>query len=158
MGIALAIVGAAVGLVLVVLVIGWLWHRSPAGDASHARRTWERQRAGLHQELFRRAAVSGRPRGLRWKNCDFDPSVTLARDQVSGQILAFVGVTVSFEAIAGGPMEDVEAVGNLRAGTAVFSYAGGRWASDGRVLFNLDPPDAMRRYEGRVEPLAEANP
>ena len=153
MGIALAIVGAAGGLILVVLLIGWLWHRSPAGDASQARRTWERQHAGLHEELLRRATLSGRPRGLRWKNCDFDPSVTLARDQVSGQILAFVGVTVSFEAVAGGPMEDVEAVGNLRAGTAVFTYARGRWASDGRVLFNLDPQDALRRYEGSVEPL-----
>jgi hypothetical protein len=149
----LAIGGTVAGLALAVLLIGWLWNRSNAGDVSRARRALERQRPALHQELFHRATASGRPRGLRWKSCDFDASAVLARDQVSGQILAFVGVTISFEAVAGGPMEDVEAVGNLRAGTAVFTYARGKWASDGRVLFNLDPQDAMRRYEGRIEPL-----
>src|ERR1700752_2209002 len=117
LGIVMAILGTAVGLFLAVLVIRWFWNRAGANDPSRAQRVFERDRASLHQELFRRVVASGSPRGLRWKNCDFDPGATLARDQVNGQLLAFVGVTVSFEAIAGWPMEDVEAVGNLRAGT-----------------------------------------
>lgn len=150
---ALTVAGAILGLLLAVLLVGWLWTRSRAGDASRARRLLERQRPALQRELFARASASGLPRGLRWKSCDFEPGATLARDLNGGRSLAFVGVTVSFEAVAGGPMEDVEAVGNLRAGTAVFTYERGRWTTTGRVLFNLDPQDALRRYEGRVEPL-----
>jgi hypothetical protein len=152
MGTALGII-AAVGLALVALLVAWLWRRSHSDDVSRARRTWQRQRVTLHQELLRRAAASGRPRGLRWKACDAEPTATLARDRASGQILAFVGVTVSFEALAGGPMEEVEAVGNLRAGTALFAYRRGKWTTDGRVLFNLDPQDALERYEGQIDVL-----
>ena len=43
-----------------------------------------------------------------------------ARHRRSGELSAFVSVTIGFEAIEGGDMEDVEAVGNLRAATAVF--------------------------------------
>src|SRR5437879_3769303 len=138
MAIALGILAAAIGVVLVVLLVGYFWGHTGETGPARARRAYDRQRASLQKELFRRAATSGRPRGLRWKDCDFESRATLARDLESGQVLAFVGVTISFEAIAGGPMEDVEAVGNLRAGTAVFTYSRGRWSTDGRVLFNLD--------------------
>ena len=39
------------------------------------------------------------------------------------------------KAMRGGGMEDVEAVGNLRAATAVFRVEKGSWATDGRALF-----------------------
>ena len=69
MQIVLSILAIAVG---VAVLIWWLARRregfSPA-DAPRARRALERQRASLHHELFRRAAASGRPRGLRWKDC-----------------------------------------------------------------------------------------
>ena len=155
MPIVLSILGIAVG---VALLMWWLARRRQGcslADGPRARRAFERQCASLHREFFRRAAASGRPRGLRWKDCEFDSRLTLARDPQSQLVLAFVGVTISFEAIPGGPMEDVEAVANLRAGTAVFTYARGRWSTDGRVLFNLEPQDAMQRYEGRIEPLED---
>jgi hypothetical protein len=150
------VIAILAGLVLALLLIGWLWNRSPAGSTARAQRTFERGRPLLERELLQRAALSGRPRGLRWKQCELNGDATFARDQASGQVLAFVGATVSFEAVAGGPMEDVEAVGNLRAGTAVFTLAGGKWLTDGRVLFNLDPVDALQRYEGRIERLENA--
>jgi len=147
-----AIAGAVAGAAILAL-LGWavFGRRSLVEDLPQVINRFQHQRASLERELFRRAAASGRPRGLRWKNCDFDPQVTLARQRDDQSILAFVGVTISFEAIPGGPMEDVEAVGNLRAGTVVFTYERGQWKTDGRVLFNLDPQDALRRYEGRVE-------
>ena len=61
----------------------------------------------------------------------------------SALLQAFVAVTISFEAIEGGPMEDVEAVGNLRAATAVFYFSGGAWHTDGRAIFNLNPTEAI---------------
>ena len=153
----LLVITVAVGLGLAVLLIGWFWNRSHAGSAARAEHVFERQRPSLQRDVLRRAAMSGRPRGLRWKQCELNGAATLARDRASRQILAFVGVTVSFEAVAGGPMEDVEAVGNLRAGTAVFAYTGGKWLTDGRVLFNLDPADAVQRYEGRIELLKDVD-
>ncbi|HYO25559.1 MAG TPA: hypothetical protein VEQ85_11500, partial [Lacipirellulaceae bacterium] len=68
-----------------------------------------------------------------------------------GELYALVGVTVSFEAVAGGGMEEVEAVGNLRAATAVFVHRGGRWTTDGRVVFNLSPEAALAHYQESLE-------
>jgi hypothetical protein len=147
-----ALAVGATALVLAALLVAWFW-MAGSDDVLRARRVLRQKRGSLDQELFRRAAASGLPRGLRWKRLGLEPDATLARDRETGQILAFVAVTVSFEAIAGGPMEGVEAVDNLRAGTAVFTYERGTWTTDGRVLFNLDPQDAMRRYEGRIEQL-----
>ena len=49
----------------------------------------------------------------------------LVRERGTGLLLALTPVTIAFEAIEGGPMEGVEAVGNLRAATAVFTYVRG---------------------------------
>ncbi len=64
---------------------------------------------------------------------------------------AFVAITISFEAIEGGPMEGVEAVGNLRAATAVFRVRRRSWATDGRAIFNLNPTEAVRYFRENLE-------
>jgi hypothetical protein len=101
------------------------------------------------------AAHSGKPRGLVWVRCDFDDDVSYVRDKSTGQISALVGVTIGFAAEEGGAMADVEAVGNLRAATAVFHYAGKQWMTQGRTLFNLSPTEAISRYQERFEIVAE---
>jgi len=70
--------------------------------------------------------------------------------------MAFVGLTVSFEAVEGGGMEDVPAVGNLRAATALFRHDGRAWQTDGRVLFNLEPAEAVAYYERELETIVDA--
>ena len=60
-------------------------------------------------------------------------------------------VTIRFEAVTGGDMEDVEAVGTIRDATAVFHYQKGRWGTGGKALFNMDPQDALVRLEGQYE-------
>ena len=52
-------------------------------------------------------------------------------------------------------MEEVEAVSNLRAATAVFRVEGGAWATDGRALFNLTPSEAVSYYQDNLELVAE---
>src|SRR5690606_23881377 len=101
-------------------------------------------------KFFSIASSSGKPRGLRWTDCDFDDDVTYARDRITGQLCAFVAVTISFEAIEGGLMEGVEAVGNLRTASALFRFAGGRWQTDGRALFNLLPSEAIAYYHDNL--------
>ena len=71
----------------------------------------------------------------------------------TGLLTAFVAVNISFEAIAGGDMEDVEAVNTVRDAAAVFHYQRGRWGTGGRALFNMNPHDAIQRLEGQYEPV-----
>lgn len=118
---------------------------------ARARRDFHRQREQLEAKFVKLAAGSGKPRGLRWIDCDFENDVTYARDRGTHQLSAFVAVTISFEAIEGGGMEEVEAVGNLRAATAVFQFERDRWATQGRAIFNLNPTEAIQYYQAKLE-------
>lgn len=110
-------------------------------------------REQLQAEFLEAAGATGKPRGLRWKQCDLHNDELFAVDRATDELYALVGTTVSFEAIPGGGMEDVEAVSSLRAATAVFFHRDGRWTTDGRVVFNHEPPQALERYEESLQPL-----
>ena len=122
-------------------------------EAERARREFRRQREVLEARFFDLAAASGKPRGLRWVDCDWLEAVTFARDKSTSLLTAFVAVNVRFEAIEGGDMEDVAAVGNIRDAAAVFHYQRGRWGTGGRALFNMNPADALDRLQGQFEPV-----
>jgi hypothetical protein len=62
---------------------------------------------------------------------------------------------VSFEAVEGGGMEEVEAVSNVRAATAEFLYDGTRWCTAGRVYFNLAPSATVKYLSADMELVAE---
>lgn len=148
----------AMGVIAVLLVLlagacAWRPIRARMRDheLARARRDFHRQREHLEARFFHLASGSGKPRGLEWVRCDFEDDVLYARHRQSGEISALVGVTIGFEAIEGGGMEDVEAVGNLRAATAVFRVEGSRWATDGRALFNLNPAEAIAYYQDNLE-------
>ena len=123
-----------------------------ARRVSAAMQQYSQDRKSLEQIFFETAASSGKPRGLKWKECNFHEKPLLARDRSTGTFYGLSGITVSFEAIAGGDMEDVEAVSNLRCATAVFVYRDSRWSTDGRVIFNLEPHEALQRYHDSLEP------
>ena len=109
------------------------------------------RREWLEAEFLKLAGLSGSPRGLRWVDCEFDNDVQFAKDRTSGQLRALVAATIGFEAIEGGDMEDVEAVGNLRAATTIFAFDGKKWTTSGRALFNLNPTEAIRHYQHELE-------
>jgi hypothetical protein len=120
--------------------------RRQIAEFARAQRDFHKVRERLEAKFLQLAGASGKPRGLRWTNCDFEDDVAYARDRKTSALCAFVGVTISFEAVAGGGMEEVEAVSNLRAATATFRYSNGRWDTDGRALFNLNPVEAIHYY------------
>jgi hypothetical protein len=144
---AVAVVGAA-------LVWRPLQKRMRERRLVEARREFHRQRERLEAKFQSLAAKSGKPRGLDWVRCDFEDDVIYARHRQSGQLSAFVSVTIGFEAIEGGGMEHVEAVSNLRAATAVFRVERGIWSTDGRALFNLTPEEAVNYYQDNLELVA----
>jgi len=148
----------AVAVVLVLsLAVGW-----PVTVALRKRRAvralkqFRLQRERLEAQFFHRAASLGKPRGLRWLDCDWLDSVTFGRDVHTGMLTAFVGVNVRFEAIEGGDMEGVEAVGMVRDAAALFHYHRGRWGTGGRALFNMNPSDALVHLKGQIEPIESA--
>jgi hypothetical protein len=145
-------------LIFAMLVGAWLvWALVRptlfARRVERALRQFVRDRDALESAFFRAAAGSGKPRGLAWKKCSFQQGVTLARDRANGELVGLVGVTIGFEAVEGGGMEEVEAVGNLRAGTAVFTHNGNEWTTQGRAVFNLEPREVIERYRDSLDPL-----
>lgn len=114
------------------------------------------RREALEAKFFDLASRHGKPRGLRWANCDWQETVTFGRDLQSQLLTAFVSVEVHFEAIAGGDMEDVLAVDTVRDATALFHYHRGKWGTGGKALFNMNPQDALARLEGQFEPIPMA--
>jgi hypothetical protein len=147
-------VGAALATALVVV---WQPMRQARRERllALAWRDFHRSREPLEARFVQRAESSGKPRGLRWVDCDFADEVTYCRDRRSGQLSALVALTISFEAIEGGGMEENENVGNLRAATAVFNYDRTRWTTDGRALFNLNPTEAVQFYQANLELVAQ---
>mgnify|MGYP001159843474 FL=1 len=111
------------------------------------------QREQLEAKFFDLARGRGIPRDLRWVECDWLPEVTWGRAIEDGMLTAFVGVNIRFEAIEGGDMEDVEAVGLVRDAAAIFHFQDGRWGTGGRAMFNMDPVDAIDRLSGQYEPV-----
>ena len=134
----------------------WLIARRRRKTQHEARENSIRSQFMLRREWLEARFVtlgtqSGKPRGLRWKSCEFEDEVCFARDRNTGALLALVAVTISFEAVEGGGMEDVEAVSNLRAATSVFRYEDGQWRTDGKPRYNLNPDQVIERFQHELE-------
>lgn len=114
------------------------------------------RREALEAKFLSLASALGKPRGLRWAQCDWKPTVRYVRDRSSGLLTALVSVEISFEAVEGGDMEDVAAVGDLRDASAVFHYEQGQWGTGGKALFNMNPETAVEKLEHQFEKVDTA--
>jgi hypothetical protein len=134
--------------VVLLLALAWRplqrWGRE--AQAKAARRLFTQQREHLEARFLQLVAASGKPRGLRWKSCDWDRGFELAREVPTGRLAALVGITVQFEAIEGGDMEGWANVGYLRNATAVFFFDRGAWQTAGKAVFNMNPDEAIRHH------------
>jgi hypothetical protein len=145
-------------MLFVLIVGGWLiWAQVRRSMAAYrverALRDFVRDHDELQATFLQVAGASGKPRGLAWKQCDFNDGLLLARDRANGDMVGLIGVTISFAAIAGGGMEEVEAVGNLRAATAVLTWKHGQWTTEGRTVFNLEPRQVLESYRDSLDPV-----
>jgi hypothetical protein len=125
-------------------------------QVERARELFLLQRERLEAKFVTTAAATGKPRGLRWKDCTFEREVELARERQTGQLVALVPVTIQFEAIEGSDMEGLPAVANLRNASAVFFFQRGQWLTVGKAVFNLNPVEVIQHFKNRYErvPLA----
>ena len=147
---ALSILGIVLGAVICCRVAVILREKSQR----RAKKMFGLRREWLEAE-FLKLGRQRSPQAITWSDCDFDDQVRFARDRSSGQLRALVGVTIYFEAVPGGGMEEVEAVGDGKAATALFFYNGRKWATDGRALFNVNPAEAIEHYSNQLETVDE---
>jgi hypothetical protein len=152
------IVGGVVLLLAGVLIGVFLARKQGATSRQRqlleAQRIFHRTREQLEAKFLQKAGLTGKPRGLRWADCEFENDVTYARDRHTGQLCAFVAVSIKFEPIPGGGMEEVEAVNLAKYATAVFRYDDKqRWIPEGQPIFNLNPSEAVQRFHDTLEPV-----
>jgi hypothetical protein len=139
--------------ILVFGLAGWVIirrRRTRLPDPATADRQLQEHRLRLEQQFFELASSSGKPRGLRWKSCEFGSQRTFLQDCRSGELLALLPITIAFEAIPGSDMEGLPAVGNLRCGSAVFAWRG-RWVATGRTILNLSPAEVVQHFAPRYQ-------
>lgn len=148
-------IAAAIVLTVLVAAAALAWRRLAARHTLRRRALLQfaEQRSSLAERMLEVAGAAGKPRGLRWLSTELTGPPVFAVDAGDGTVYALVGVTIRFEAIEGGGMEDVEAVDNLRSATAVFVHRQGNWTTDGRVIFNLEPLEAVGRFNAQLRPL-----
>jgi hypothetical protein len=143
-----------------ILLVGavaavWIWRPlkrfGKEVQLERARELFKLQRERLEAKFHTAAAATGKPRGLRWKDCQWESDVEFVRDRATGQIVALVSVTIQFEAIPGSDMEGLPAVGNLRNASAVFFFQGGQWRTVGKAVFNMNPAEAIEHFKNQYE-------
>ena len=116
-------------------------------QGERAQELFRLERERLEPQFLPAAQGTGKPRGLRWKECAFNGDVVFARERQGKQLIALVGVTIQFEAIEGGDMEGLPAVGNLRNASAVFYFQRGHWHTAGKAVFNMNPGEALNHFQ-----------
>jgi hypothetical protein len=143
------------GVLAVLAIAALLWRplsmAAREGRLAQARRDFHKQRERLEAKLVRLASAHAKPDAPRWADCDFDDSVAYVRHRGTGELSAFVGVTVAMERIGHSPASASDLISNLRAGTAVFRFEKDHWETDGRVMLNLSPSEAIRFYQNDLE-------
>ncbi len=148
--------GLGIGVTLLAVIaftavpLARRWQRN---EARRATKLFHQQRELLEAKFFDMAQSNGKPRGLRWLDCDWFDTVTFARDRNSGLLAAFVGINIHFEAIEGGDMEGVAAVDTVRDAVALFHFHQGKWGTGGKALFNMNPQEAIERLVAQFDPL-----
>jgi len=146
-------------LIPLILLIGLavFWRRlrffGREVQAERAQELFALQRERLEAKFIDAASKSGKPRGLRWKNCDWDGPVAFARERRTGQLAALAGVTIQFEAVEGSDMEGLPAVATLRDASAVFFFHRGQWHTVGKIIFNMNPTMAIEHFKNQYEPV-----
>jgi hypothetical protein len=149
--------GIFIAVIALILIVGQPLLKSlQKREADTAIRNFRTQREQLEAKFFDIASRLGKPRDLRWLDCDWLDRVTFGREVESGLLTAFAAVEIRFEAVEGGDMEDVAAVSTVRDAAALFHYKDGRWGTGGRALFNMNPADALERLNDQYEPIEAA--
>ena len=143
-------------LMLAVILYKWL----PLGGRrtarfAEARRDFHRQRERLEAKFVQLGMSPARPDAPRWTDCEFEDDVAYARNRGTGELSAFVAVTIEMEDVGHDTSSATETIRSQRAATAVFRFDRDHWETEGRAIFNLTPTEAIRFYHRDLELVAQ---
>jgi hypothetical protein len=88
-------------------------------------------------------------------DCNFADDVSYVRNRATGELSAFVAVSLAMEDPESVGSNSGDAVGNLQLGTAVFRFDRDHWETDGRTILNLSPSEAIRFFVNDLEKVGE---
>ena len=139
------LIGAVVGFLI------WSPIRAAVRNArfSDARREFHLRREWLEAKFIGRAAAGFKTDTFRWAECEFDNDVAYVRNRSTGELAAFVAITVGLE-----DSEEPRHGDRYQAGTAVFCFLRHHWDTEGVALLNLTPSEAVRFYHDNLEIIA----
>jgi len=140
-------------LTMTVAVLFWILSRKRRGaiQFAQARKLFHLRREWLEADFITLASGTYKQRGLVWSDCDFDDEAIFATDRNTGQLRAFVGLSVRIEAVEEDAIADAPFPDSFRAATAVFLFHAPEWTTEGRVLFNLNPFEAIEHFKHELE-------
>jgi hypothetical protein len=164
------VVGGAAALVGVLAArlshVATAWRLSRFAEAC---REFHWQREHLEARFMQIAQQRAKPGSPRWADCDFSDDVAYVRNRYTGELSAFVAVSILLDLppskgqdgeIAKFDQQDhlqehwrhgLGRAGAIREATAVFRLAHDRWETDGRAIFNLSPSETIRFYQHDLE-------
>ena len=119
---------------------------------ARARRDFHRLRERLEMKFVQLASACDEPNAPDWADADFDDDVSYVRNRGTGEISAFVAVSLC----RNGPDDPRPGVGgDLRDGTAVFRFDRDHWDTDGRSILNLSPGEVIEFYQNALEVVGQ---
>jgi len=142
---ALSLILAGAGLTWMIVVV------CRKSRFTRACRDFHRQRERLEAKFVQLGLMNTKSHLPRWTDCEFEDDVAYARSRSTGELCAFVAVTIEMEGFDGGLPRGGDVVGHLRAATAVFRFNGQHWETDGKAIFNLSPTEAIHFYQRDLE-------
>lgn len=145
------ILATAVFLGVVVGFLIWSPIRAAVRNArfADARREFHLRREWMEAKFIKRAAATAKSDTFRWVECEFDNDVSYVRNRSTGELAAFVAITVGLE-----DSEEHRRTDRYQAGTAVFRFLHHHWDTEGVALLNLTPSEAVRYYQDNLEIVA----
>jgi hypothetical protein len=148
-------VSAVIGTVIAVYVRRRRRTSVTATPLVQAKKRFHVQRERLEAKFVQLATAHATPDAPQWADCMFDDDVSYVRNRATGELSAFVAVTIASDNLDGALRGATDAVGNLQAGTAVFRFDCDHWETDGRTILNLSPSEAVQHFRNDFEIVAE---
>jgi hypothetical protein len=99
--------------------------------------------------------VQDKPKSPHLTDCTFADGVSYVRNRTTGELSAFVAISVSMDDPNSSAHNSGDAVGNLQLGTAVFRFDRDHWETEGRAILNLSPAEAIQFFRKDVEKVGE---
>ena len=127
---------------------GPVWRTFREARFVRMQRDFHTQRERLEAKFVQLAAARAKPASPRWEDCEFADDVSYVRHRVTGELSAFVAVSITIDETPDGlNFSSGDAIGKMQLGTAVFRFDRNHWETDGRAILNLTPKEAVRYYQ-----------